>query len=103
MQIWNAGTSEDFKVVTAETGEPIISTMGLAQEASEEELSFRPSASSELSAYQLWQVQNQRAILRKEYLDYWQNTVSLTGTGRPVDAIICPGAPFAAPPHGLNK
>lgn len=34
--------------------------------------------------------------LKKEYLDYWNSTTKLTSTGRPVDAIICPLAPFAA-------
>ncbi|KAL9131643.1 MAG: hypothetical protein Q9217_000454 [Psora testacea] len=33
---------------------------------------------------------------QKEYIEYWNGTVKLTGTGRPVDAIIMPVAPFAA-------
>lgn len=33
---------------------------------------------------------------QKEYLDYWNSTKDLTGTGRPVDAFIMPFAPFAA-------
>ena len=33
---------------------------------------------------------------QKEYMEYWNSTASLTGTGRPVDAIIMPVAPFAA-------
>lgn len=32
----------------------------------------------------------------KEYMEYWNSTSQLTGTGRPVDAIISPLAPFAA-------
>ncbi len=56
-----------------------------------------------LSAYQLWQVQKQKRNLRQEYLEYWQATEKSTGTGRPVDAIIAPVAPYAAPPHGLNR
>ncbi|THY36221.1 amidase [Aureobasidium pullulans] len=32
----------------------------------------------------------------KEYMEYWNSTGQLTGTGRPVDAIISPLAPFAA-------
>ena len=32
----------------------------------------------------------------KEYMEYWNSTVDKTGTGRPVDAIICPLAPFPA-------
>jgi len=33
---------------------------------------------------------------QKEYMEYWNKTASYTGTGRPVDAIISPLAPFAA-------
>lgn len=32
----------------------------------------------------------------KEYMEYWNSTQELTGTGRPVDALIAPLAPFAA-------
>ncbi|KAF2429318.1 amidase [Tothia fuscella] len=34
--------------------------------------------------------------IKKEYMDYWNRTAAITRTGRPVDAIICPLAPFAA-------
>ena len=37
---------------------------------------------------------------RKRYLDELRATVSQTTTGRPLDGIICPVAPFPAPPHG---
>lgn len=33
---------------------------------------------------------------QKEYLDYWNDTAAVTGTGRPVDAWILPAAPFTA-------
>lgn len=33
---------------------------------------------------------------QKEYMEYWNSTSSLTGTGRPVDAVLAPLAPFAA-------
>ena len=33
---------------------------------------------------------------QKEYMEYWNSTETLTGTGRPVDAVIMPVAPFAA-------
>ena len=56
-----------------------------------------------VSAYELWQVQKKRRELRQEYLDHWLGTEKVTGTGRPVDAIICPVAPYVAPPHGMNR
>lgn len=33
---------------------------------------------------------------QKEYIDYWNSTEDLTGTGRPVEAFIMPCAPFPA-------
>lgn len=33
---------------------------------------------------------------QKQYMDYWNRTAELTGTGRPVDGVFCPLAPHAA-------
>ena len=33
---------------------------------------------------------------QKDYMEYWNSTSKLTGTGRPVDAFIAPLAPFPA-------
>lgn len=33
---------------------------------------------------------------QKQYMDYWNRTAELTGTGRPVDGLLCPLAPHAA-------
>ncbi|KAI4255209.1 MAG: hypothetical protein LQ352_002690 [Teloschistes flavicans] len=33
---------------------------------------------------------------QKEYMEYWNSTADATGTGKPVDALIMPVAPFAA-------
>jgi amidase len=56
-----------------------------------------------ISSFELWQIQKKKKDLRLEYLDHWNASISVTGTGRPVDALISPCAPFAAPPHGRNK
>lgn len=76
--------------------------MRIADEEIEAENSFLPEQKG-VSAYQLWQIQKQRKDLRQEYLEHWNSTVNATGTGRPVDAIIAPVAPYTAVPHGLNK
>ncbi|OCH96445.1 general amidase [Obba rivulosa] len=99
--IWNAGSQRDFEVTTAPTGEPVVATMNLV-DTGVAVASFRPDNAG-ISAYELWQVQNTRSQLRKEYLDHWQQTAHVTGTGRPVDAIIVPGATWPAPPHGEFK
>ncbi|KAF2726160.1 amidase [Polychaeton citri CBS 116435] len=36
----------------------------------------------------------------KEYMEYWNSSEALTGTGRPVDAVIAPLAPFPAARKG---
>ena len=33
---------------------------------------------------------------QKDYMEYWNSTEDVTGTGRPVDGVIAPVAPFAA-------
>lgn len=33
---------------------------------------------------------------QKDYMEYWNSTSKLTASGRPIDAVICAGAPFAA-------
>jgi hypothetical protein len=85
-------------IVTSVTGEPIIATMELD---SADPINI-PPRSSGITAYQLWQLQKLRKDIRKEYLDHWEATASETGTGRPVDAIICPAAPYVAHPHGKS-
>lgn len=102
--VWNAGADEDFRVATAPSGEPVINNMSLEVEGSNtaSKALFRPSLKG-TSAYELWQVQKRKLGLRQEYLDHWNSTVTLTGTGRPVDAIISPMAAYVAPPHGKNK
>ena len=38
----------------------------------------------------------QKREYQKEYMEYWNSTKEVTGTGRPVDAFIMPVAPFPA-------
>ncbi|KAG7098972.1 hypothetical protein E1B28_000859 [Marasmius oreades] len=100
VRIYTAGSKEDFEVVTAVTGEPIIRSMF---PETVDTPSVHDYIGQGISAYQLWQVQKKRRDLREEYLRHWQDTITITGTGRPVDAIISPVAPVAAPPHGHGR
>lgn len=97
--IWAAAGEEDYKAVTSKTGEPILKSMSSVG-TSEDGGYIRDTS---ISAFELFQIQKNRVALRKEYLDYWQSTKASTSTGRPVDAIISPVAPFPPPPHGKNK
>ena len=103
--IWHSASAEDYINTTASTGEPVLTTMA-PEDATKESSGADTIASAGLqegcSAYNLWRIQKKRADIRQEYLDHWAATVSETGTGRPVDALITPMAPYAAPPHGTN-
>lgn len=82
----------------AESGEPILPTMGIDPLANGG-LKFQEG----ISAYQLRQLHLEKQALREAHLAQWQETAQFTGTGRPVDAILCPVAPFVAPLHGTNE
>lgn len=110
LDIWRSGSAEDYKAVCAIAGEPLISSMSIAEENSaflrlpDVPLSQESLASGRdtVSAYHLWQLHKRRRELREEYHHWWQTSEewAQTGTGRPVDALICPVGCYAAPPHG---
>lgn len=52
--------------------------------------------SKEASASEISATNVAKREYQKEYMEYWNGTVEETGTGRPVDAVIMPLAPFAA-------
>ncbi|KIM85248.1 hypothetical protein PILCRDRAFT_5587 [Piloderma croceum F 1598] len=100
--IWSAGSAEDYRTVTASTEEPVIQSMLPGVTSSN--TAFVASIGDGVTAYQLWQLQKKTRDIRSEYpVDHWESTVQISGTGRPVDAIISPVAPYAAPPHGKNR
>jgi len=52
--------------------------------------------SPEYSASDIMKTNIAKRQAQKDYMEYWNSTAELTGTGRPVDAVISPLAPFAA-------
>jgi amidase len=54
------------------------------------------SRKKEYTASQIAEVNVLKRQYQKEYMEYWNSTASITGTGRPIDAVISPLAPFAA-------
>lgn len=51
---------------------------------------------TELRAIEVAAINVAKREYQKQYMDYWNSTAALTGTGRPVDALFCPVAPHAA-------
>ncbi|EKM60485.1 uncharacterized protein PHACADRAFT_179748 [Phanerochaete carnosa HHB-10118-sp] len=107
-QIFFADSGHDFFTDCELSGEPLIQTMSPAENAHELVLDGLPLSRTlvekpaHLSAYDLWQLHNEKRELRKSYLDHWEATKAITGTGRAVDAIISPVSPHTACPHGCH-
>jgi len=106
--ILNADGAHDYMIDCAASGEPLIATM--SPEIDPHPTTLEQTLIKKLvgppkhhSAWELWQLHKEKRELRKSYLDHWQATVSETGTGRPVDAIISPAVAYTAVPHGLNS
>jgi amidase len=49
-----------------------------------------------MTGFDIAEVNRKKREFQKEYMEYWNSTAELTGTGRPVDAIITPLAPMPA-------
>lgn len=52
--------------------------------------------SEEMTASKIAATNLAKREYQKEYMEYWNSTKDLTGTGRPVDAFVAPLAPFPA-------
>ncbi|KAH9949475.1 general amidase [Amylocystis lapponica] len=107
-RIFAADDGHDYLTQCALSGEPLLQTMSPTTDKHEYALDepFARTIVGErrhLSAYELWQLHHEKRALRKSYLDHWEATAARTGTGRPVDAIISPVAPYTACPHGCNS
>ncbi|KAG6827461.1 hypothetical protein H0H92_011700 [Tricholoma furcatifolium] len=98
--IYTAAAAEDFAVVSVESGEPRITSMAPGRETTERFDLLGSVHTSPPTAHELFQTHKHKRDLREAYLAHWLATQNETGTGRPVDAIIAPVAPFTAAPHG---
>jgi hypothetical protein len=79
------------------TRSKVYSALGLSGEPMAAPVaSFYETRKEQYTASQISQINILKRQYQKEYMEYWNKTSSLTGTGRPVDAIISPLAPFAA-------
>lgn len=60
-------------------------------------------AAPQANASEIMAVNISKREAQKDYMEYWNSTASLTNTGRPVDAVISPLAPYtAAVPGGYT-
>lgn len=77
-------------------GADVRSAFALSGEPMSEQIKFFEALDREFSASEIAATNVEMRRLKKEYLDYWTGTEAQTGTGRPVDAVICPLAPWPA-------
>ncbi|KAF2641022.1 amidase [Massarina eburnea CBS 473.64] len=82
---WVYDGGADIKSAFALSGEPMAPQIAMFGSLD------RESGASEIAATNV-----RLRTLKKAYLDYWISTQESTSTGRPVDAVIAPVAPFAA-------
>lgn len=86
------------KVYTYDGGEDLHRSLALAGEpmASQVQNLYGSKPTGQANASDISANNVAKREYQKEYLEYWNSTKDLAGTGRPVDSFIMPLAPFAA-------
>ncbi|CAO2658374.1 Nn.00g060970.m01.CDS01 [Neocucurbitaria sp. VM-36] len=85
MKTWVYDAGADVRAAFALSGEPMAP-----------QISFFQSLDKEFTASEIAATNVELRGLKKAYLDYWNSTAERTSTGRPVDAVISPLAPWPA-------
>lgn len=85
-----------FKSWLFDGGADVRGAFALSGEPLADQVKLYETPQEEYTASQIAATNVEIRTLKKEYLDYWNSTAEKTSTGRPVDAIVCPLAPFPA-------
>jgi amidase len=90
-KMWSADRGQEFQRDTDASGEPLHPQL---------EAWLGKSAKRVLmTVFQTWENQRRRALLQTRWLERWQGTREVSGTGRPIDGLIMPSTPFPAIRH----
>ncbi|KAG0669294.1 hypothetical protein C6P43_003674 [Kluyveromyces marxianus] len=57
----------------------------------------------EMGVSELWDLQSERTMLCKQYLEAWNATASKTESGKPIDAILLPVTPYSGAKKGTFR
>ncbi|KAF2713965.1 amidase [Pleomassaria siparia CBS 279.74] len=87
---------ESVKALAYDGGVDVRAALGLSGEPPVEQVAFYANLDKEFTASEIAATNVKIRQLKKEYMDYWNNTAKVSKTGRPVDAVIMPLAPFPA-------
>ena len=93
MNSWNYDGGADIRNALELSGEPMVSQISGMYGRKREEASASDISKNNIA----------KREYQKDYMEYWNDTTRSTSTGRPVDAIIGPLAPFAAARPGRYK
>ncbi|KAF2744850.1 amidase [Sporormia fimetaria CBS 119925] len=92
---------ETLKTWAFDGGADVKGAFALSGEPMAEQVKLFGALEKEFTGSEMAAVNVRLRQLKKEYMEYWNSTDKVTGTGRPVDAVIMPVAPFpAARPNG---
>ena len=94
INVWNYDGGLDIHNALGLSGEPIASQVAMA---------YGKEPTPQADATQIGANNVAKREFQKSYMDYWNSTSSLSGTDRPIDAIVIPVAPFAATREGRFK
>ncbi|EXJ88508.1 hypothetical protein A1O1_05438 [Capronia coronata CBS 617.96] len=100
---------KEIKALVGSTGEPLektfewyLKTFGIKELTVPELFEASGIIEPSLVQYQLTvgaQTNLKQAAIKRQFAQLWASTKDSTGTGRPIDALICPCAPSASVPH----
>ena len=83
-----------YKIWNFDGGADCLADFALSGEEAAPQALVNPAPQANASDIMAANIAKREA--QKEYLEYWNSTAEKTGTGRPVDAVISPLAPFPA-------
>jgi amidase len=88
-------TPRQDQAYTSDGGADIVYHFGLSGEEPAPQIIVDTKLSHK-TALEVAALNVKKREYQKLYMEYWNSTAELTGTGRPVDGLICPCAPHAA-------
>lgn len=77
-------------------GRDVNGAFALSGEPMAKQVSLYEAGMKEYTASEISEINVKMRQLKKEYMDYWNSTAKETSTGRPIDAVISPVAPWPA-------
>ncbi|KIV98702.1 hypothetical protein, variant [Verruconis gallopava] len=90
-KMWSADAGEEFQRDTNASGEPLHPQL--------ESWLGKTANVRKQTVSETWQTQHARTMLAQRWLDRWEKTKEISGTGRPIDGLIMPSTPFPAIQH----